>query len=81
MTSLRVAEEILADARRAGCRCRRWPAPTCPRSTPSSPASDAALDFARREFNAAVAAYNAAVRQFPTVLVARLFGFRAGATL
>ena len=31
-----------------------------------------------REFNAAVARYNEAVRQFPTVLVARLFGFRAG---
>ena len=38
--------------------------------------SDTALAFARAEFNAAVAAYNEAVRQFPTVLVARLFSFR-----
>ena len=41
--------------------------------------SDIALQFARNEFNAAVALYNEAVRQFPTVLVARLFGFRAAA--
>jgi LemA protein len=43
-------------------------------------ASDTTLAFARREFNAAVAGYNQAVRQFPTVLVARLFGFRPAAT-
>jgi len=30
-------------------------------------------------FNAAVTAYNEAVRQFPTLLVARLFNFRAAA--
>ena len=42
-------------------------------------ASDTALAFARSEFNAAVAAYNEAVRQFPTLLVARLFGFRTAA--
>jgi LemA protein len=40
---------------------------------------DTALAFARREFNAAVAAYNEAVDQFPTVLLARVFGFRAAA--
>ena len=43
--------------------------------------SDARLDFARREFNAAVDRYNTAVEQFPTLLLARLFGFRIGATL
>jgi LemA protein len=36
---------------------------------------DATLVFARREFNAAVEHYNAAVRQFPTVVVAWMFGF------
>jgi LemA protein len=32
--------------------------------------------MARAEFNKAVARYNAAVTQFPAVLLARLFGFR-----
>jgi len=41
--------------------------------------SDTARSFARAEFNAAVTAYNEAVRQFPTLLVARLFNFRAAA--
>ena len=41
--------------------------------------SDTALAFARGEFNAAVAAYNEAVRQFPTALLARLFSFRTAA--
>ena len=42
-------------------------------------ASDTALAYARADFNAAVAAYNLSVREFPTVLVAQLFGFRAAA--
>lgn len=80
VTSLRVAEEILAAAR------TRLPVQTVagadlPEINARLASGDATLDFARREFNAAVAAYNAAVRQFPTVLVARLFGFRPGATL
>jgi LemA protein len=33
------------------------------------------IDFARQVFNAAVAAYNEAARQFPTRIVSRLFGF------
>ena len=37
------------------------------------------FDFARAEFNGAVEAYNESVRQFPTVLLARLFSFRAAA--
>lgn len=44
-------------------------------------ASDATLAFARQQFNAAVDDYNRAVRQFPTVLIVGLFGFRAAATL
>ncbi|MEO5883569.1 MAG: LemA family protein [Caldimonas sp.] len=80
VTSLRVAEEILADAR------ARLPVQTLagvelPEINARLSSDDATLDFARREFNAAVGRYNAAVRQFPTVVVAWLFGFRAGTTL
>ncbi|MGZ5276112.1 MAG: LemA family protein [Caldimonas sp.] len=80
VTSLRVAEEILADAR------ARLPVSTVagselPEVNAPLAAGDTTLAFAQREFNAAVAAYNAAVRQFPTALLAWLFGFRPGATL
>ena len=79
VTSLRVAEDILADARaRLPVQAVRR-RPSCPSSTPSWRRATPRSTFARAEFNAAVAAYNEAVRQFPTVLVARLFGFRAGA--
>lgn len=75
-TSLRVAEEILADAR------SRLPPPAAPGSDlPALQArlgeAEGAAAFARREFNTAVAAYNDAVGQFPTIIVARIFGFRA----
>ncbi|UUX95922.1 LemA family protein [Aquabacterium sp. J223] len=40
-----------------------------------------ALRFARQAFDAAVLAYNAALRQFPTRLLGPLFGFRTGAVL
>ena len=80
VTSLRVAEEILADAR------SRLPVQTMGGDELSAindrlAGDDAALTFARREFNVAVDRYNAAVRQFPTVVVARLFGFHAGGML
>jgi hypothetical protein len=42
---------------------------------------DLALAAARRDFNDAVAAHNRAVAQFPTVLVAALFGFRPAGAL
>lgn len=42
---------------------------------------DAALGFAREEFNRRVVAYNHALMQFPTVLITGMFGFRAGAEL
>lgn len=38
--------------------------------------TQASLDFTRRQFNEAVTSYNHAVRQFPTWIVAALFGFR-----
>ena len=80
VTSLRVAEEILADAR------ARLPVQTVagaelPELNAKLAEGDTTLAFARREFNAAVAAYNIALFQFPTALVAWLFGFRPGATL
>jgi len=80
VTSLRVAEEILADAR------ARLPVQTMGGDELSGvharlASDDAALAFARREFNTAVDRYNTAVRQFPTVLVSWLFGFHAGGTL
>jgi LemA protein len=80
VTSLRVAEQILADAR------ARLPVQTVAGDELAAinadlADGDARLDFARREFNAAVDHYNAAVQQFPTLLLARLFGFRTGATL
>jgi LemA protein len=43
--------------------------------------SDATLAFARKQFNAAVAEYNHAVKQFPTLLLVGLFGFRTAGTL
>jgi LemA protein len=43
--------------------------------------ADAALNFARSQFNDASAVYNAARRQFPTWLVAAVFGFRPAGTL
>lgn len=44
-------------------------------------AAENALVFARRQFNDASLQYNAARRQFPTWLVAHLFGFRPAGTL
>ena len=41
----------------------------------------ATLAFARKQFNEAVLEYNSAVRQFPTVLIVGLFGFRGAGTL
>ncbi len=79
VTSLRVADDILADAR------SRLPVQSVagvdlPELNQRLAVSDTALAFARSEFNGAVAAYNEAVRQFPTMLVAQLFGFRTAAT-
>ncbi|HZV91683.1 MAG TPA: LemA family protein [Caldimonas sp.] len=79
VTSLRVAEEILADAR-ARLPVQAIAGSDLPELNARIAEADAALAFARREFNAAVAAYNEAVRQSPTILVARLFGLRPAAS-
>ncbi|HEY4958344.1 MAG TPA: LemA family protein [Caldimonas sp.] len=78
ITSLRVADEILADAR-ARLPVQSVAGVDLPDLNARLATSDSALAFARGEFNAAVAVYNEAVRQFPTALVARLFSFRAAA--
>jgi LemA protein len=78
VTSLRVAEEIVADAR-SRVPVQSVAGTDLPDLNARLATSDTALAFARSEFNAAVALYNEAVRQFPTVLVARLFSFRAAA--
>ncbi|GAP35424.1 LemA family protein [Piscinibacter sakaiensis] len=44
-------------------------------------AAASALGFSRAQFNATVDQYNEAVLQFPTVLIASLFGFRAAGPL
>ncbi len=43
-------------------------------------AVDSTLAFARQQFNATVEVYNAALSQFPTTLLAGLFGFQAAGT-
>jgi len=80
ITSLRLAEDILGDAR------ARLPVQSVSGIDLSAlnaqlAAADTALAFARRQFNDAVIEYNDAVRQFPTVLLVGLFGFRAAGTL
>jgi LemA protein len=80
VTSLRLAEDILADAR-SRLPVQAVAGSELPELNARLVAGDNALAFARRDFNGAVDAYNEAVRQFPTVLVARLFGFRPAATL
>lgn len=74
ITSLRLADDILAEAR------ARLPVQSIGGLDLSSlnaelAASDTALEFARRSFNAAVEEYNHAVRQVPTRVIAAIFGF------
>ena len=78
MTSLRVAEEILADAR-ARLPVQSVAGADLPELNSRLATSDTALAFARARVQRRRRAYNEAVRQFPTVLVARLFGFRTAA--
>ncbi|MEO6363349.1 MAG: LemA family protein [Caldimonas sp.] len=78
ITSLRLAERILADAR-SRLPVQGMAGSELPELNARLAACDTGLGFARREFNEAVAAYNEAVAQFPTWFVARLFSFRAAA--
>jgi LemA protein len=75
MTSLRLADEILAQAR------GRLPACTDEALIAALAEADTALAFARRQFNEAAQGYNRAVSQFPTWVLSGLFGFRKAGTL
>ena len=80
ITSLRLADDILGEAR-ARLPVQSVPGVDLSELNARLSASDATLAFARRHFNDAVLAYNGAVRQFPTVLIVGLFGFRSAGTL
>jgi LemA protein len=72
--SLRLADDILAEAR------ARLPVSSVGGVDLSElnaqlAANETALEFARRQFNAAVLEYNAAVRQMPTRMISAMFGF------
>lgn len=80
IASLRLAEEVLGATR------QRLAAPTAADPELAElatrlAAGEASLAFTRERFNAAVAAYNAAVRQFPTQLIAAVFRFRPAGQL
>ena len=75
LTSLRLAEEILAQSR------ARLPATGDEALAAALNDGDTTLAFARRQFNDAADNYNRAVSQFPTWLIAGLFGFRKAGTL
>lgn len=75
MTSLRLADEILVQAR------AKLPASTDESLAAALAEADATLAFARRQFNEAALAYNRAVSQFPTWVLSGLFGFRKAGTL
>ncbi|MFT3953852.1 MAG: LemA family protein [Piscinibacter sp.] len=75
VVSLRLAEEILSQAR------ARLPASGDESLAAALGEGDTTLAFARRQFNDAAEAYNRAVSQFPTWVIAGLFGFRKAGTL
>ena len=92
IAGLRLAEEVLGDARARLNTELAAMAPMSPTS-PTSPviapnpqaealaAVDASLGFARRQYNDAAQTYNDAVAQFPTWVIAGVFGFRAAGAL
>ena len=83
--SLRMAEETLTAARaRLATALPSWAAAAQapqPMTTETLASADNTLGFARREFNRATQSYNDALLEFPTWIVAGLFGFRAAGTL
>ncbi|MEO6410238.1 MAG: LemA family protein [Burkholderiaceae bacterium] len=86
ITNLGVAETVLSDvrARLAGALSDQAEAvagSTLAGLLDQLAQAETALGFARDEFNRAAAEYNHAVLQFPTRLLAAVFGFGVGATL
>jgi len=80
ITSLRLADGILTEAR-AHLPVQSAPGTDLTELNAQLQASDATLAFARSQFNTAVTNYNEAIRQFPTMLMVSLFGFRIASTL
>jgi len=80
ITSLRLAEAILADARQRVPGEALAAAPAAELQAELN-AADATLAFAREQFNGHVDAYNRAVAQFPTGLLAASAGFRPAGSL
>lgn len=86
MASLRMAEETLDEARERV----RSELPSRPEQlarlgvaelAEELASADNTLGFARRQFNEATQHYNEALDQFPTWVIAGLFGFRGAGTL
>jgi LemA protein len=80
IASLRLAEDVLAVAR-ARLSAQALADPGLIETNARLATAEASLEFTRRRFNEAVAEYNAALGQFPTWLIASLFGFGNAATL
>jgi LemA protein len=80
IASLRMAEGILAAAR-ARSPAQLPLAEGLAELQTRLAGCDTALEFNRQRFNEAVGSYNAAVRQFPTWLIAALFGFKPAGLL
>ena len=86
MTSLRLAEETLANARtRLNAELPAKPELLAGLAVSvlgeELAAADSTLGFARRQFNEATQNYNDALDQFPTWVIAGLFRFRGAGTL
>ncbi len=85
-TGLRLAEEALIAARlrlqaELPARQQRLSGLEIEANSEQLAAADNTLAFARNQFNAAARTYNDAIRQFPTRLVATVFGFQVAGTL
>jgi LemA protein len=86
IASLRLAEEVLMGARgrlstALAAHARSNLAWDTVMQTDELAAVDGTLGFARGQFNDTVQAYNDAAMQFPTWIIAGLFGFRAAGVL
>ena len=86
MARLRLAEDTLAEARHR-IQARLVASATVPQNPVYSALADemanadTTLAFARRQFNEASQNYNDALDQFPTWVIAGLFGFRGAGSL
>jgi LemA protein len=86
MASLRLAEETLGEARNRlksslPARPEMMAGVEVSLLNDELAAADSTLGFARRQFNEATQSYNDALDQFPTWVIAGLFGFRGAGTL